>query len=155
MAKKKYVVDLSNSERTELETMISSGQTKARQNTRARILLKADQDVVDEEIAQAIETSVSTIERVRRRFVEGGLSNSLYRRASRRDYERKLDGQAEAKLIALACSPPPVGRQRWTLRLLADKLVQLDEVDLEQVSHETVRQVLKKTTLSLGKRNNG
>jgi len=147
MAKKKYVVDLTNAERTQLEKMISSGETKARQNTRARILLKADQDVVDEEIAEALATSVSTVERVRRRFVEGGLPNSLYRRKPRRDYERKLDGKAEAKLIALACSPPPVGRKRWTLRLLADKLVQLDEVDLEEVSHETVRQVLKKNEL--------
>lgn len=155
MAKKKYVVDLTEAERTELKELIASGESKARKITRARILLKAEQDKVDEEIAEALETSVSTVERVRRRFVESGLSTSPNRRQPRRNYEGKLDGKAEAHLVALACRPPPVGHNRWTLRLLADKLVQLDEVELEAVSHETVRQVLKKTNLSPGKRNNG
>jgi hypothetical protein len=91
---------------------------------------------------------MATVARVRQRFVENSLEDALNRRKPRRRYERKLDGRAEAHLIALACSEPPAGRKRWSLRLLADKLVMLEEIDT--VSHETVRQVLKKTGLSLG-----
>jgi transposase len=96
-------------------------------------------------ISTALEVSVSTIERVRKRFCEHGLEAAMRRRPPRRDYRRKLDSEQEAHLVALACTPPPVGRRRWTLRLLAGKLVELRYVDA--VSYETVRQVLKKNRL--------
>jgi len=154
MPKKKYIVNLAEEERRELEALISSGAEKARKLTRARILLKADEGWTDTAISEALDVGRSTVERVRKRFVDSGLA-AITRRKSRRRYERKLDGHAEARLIALACSAPPKGRKRWTLRLLADKLVLLEEVDVDTVSHETVRQVLKKTNLSLGDMNNG
>ena len=113
-------------------------------------MLKADEDWSDEAIHNALDVSVPTIGRIRRRFVEEGLQVALNNRSPRRHYERKLDGNAEAHLIALTCSAPPMGRKRWTLRLLADKLVTLDQVDVDSVSYETVRQVLKKTNSSPG-----
>jgi len=145
MPKKKYIVKLTPDEREELETLISSGKSSARKLTRARILLKADEGWIDKAISEALDVGTATVERVRKRFVETGLE-AINRRKPRRQYERKIDGNAEAYLIALACSAPPKGRKRWTLRLLADKLVTLEEVDIESVSHETVRQVLKKRT---------
>jgi len=154
MPKKKYIVKLTPDEREELETLISSGKSSARKLTRARILLKADEGWIDKAISEALDVGTATVERVRKRFVETGLE-AINRRKPRRQYERKIDGNAEAYLIALACSAPPKGRKRWTLRLLADKLVTLEEVDIESVSHETVRQVLKKTNLSLGATNSG
>ena len=102
----------------------------------------------DAAIAEGLEIGRATVERVRRQFVEEGLEAALVRRASCRQYRRKLDGDGEAHLVALACSKAPEGRSRWTLRLLADRMVQLEQVD--HLSHETVRQVLKKTNLSLG-----
>ena len=146
MPKKKYIVKLTPDEREELETLISSGKSSARKLTRARILLKADEGWIDKAISEALDVGTATVERVRKRFVETGLE-AINRRKPRRQYERKIDGNAEAYLIALACSAPPKGRKRWTLRLLADKLVTLEEVDIESVSHETVRQVLKKNEL--------
>ena len=135
--------------------MISSGADSARKLTRARILLKADEGWTDEAIADALDVGRATVERVRKRFVEWGGISAIERRKPRRRYERKLDGKAEAHLIALACSAPPEGRDRWTLRLLAERVVQLEQVDVESVSHETVRQVLKKTSSSPGAINNG
>lgn len=154
MPKKKYIVKLTPDEREELETLISSGKSSARKLTRARILLKADEDWTDKTISEALDVGTATVERVRKRFVETSLE-AINRRKPRRQYERKIDGNAEAYLIALTCSAPPEGRKRWTLRLLADRLVRLEEVDIESVSHETVRQVLKKTNLSLGATNSG
>jgi transposase len=146
---KKYIVTLTKEERRRLEQMLSGGEEKVRKLTRARILLKADEGWTDESISDALDVSISTIERTRRRFVQEGFEASLNRRRSTHRYERKIDGSAEAHLIALACSAPPEGRNRWTLRLLADALVNLDQVDIESVSHETVRQVLKKRSETL------
>jgi len=119
----------------------------------ARILLKTDEGVdgprlTDDEIAEAVEVNRSTVERVRIRCVEGGVAVALRPRPSRQVHPRKLDGVQEAHLVALACSPAPKGRARWSLRLLADKLVELEVVD--DVSYETVRQTLKKTNSSHG-----
>jgi transposase len=116
-------------------------------------LLKADESGdspawSDEAIRQALDVGLSTVMRVRQRFVEEGLEPALERRKPRRDYSHLVDGECEAHLVALTCSVPPVGHKRWTLRLLADKLVELERID--SISHETVRQVLKKTNLSLG-----
>ena len=155
MSKKKYIVDLTPDERQELEKLISSGTDRARKLARARILLKADEGWTDKAISEALDVGTATVERVRKRFVEWGGIAAIERRKPRRRYERKLDGEAEARLIALACSAPPEGRERWTLRLLAEKLVTLEEVDIESISYETVRRVLKKTNSSLGDTSNG
>ena len=152
---KKYIVTLTREERGFLHQLLSSGRESARKLTRARILLKADEGWTDEAIRQALDVHVTTIERVRRRFVEEGFEAAFNRRSPRRDYERKLDGKAEAHLIALACSTPPAGRKHWSLRMLAEKLVTLEQVDVDSVSHETVRQVLKKTSSNLGRRSSG
>ena len=152
---KKYIVTLTEQERACLRQMLSRGRESARKLTRARILLKADQCWTDSAIREALDVGRSTIERTRRRLVEEGLEAALNRRPSTRRYEHKLDGNAEAHLIALACSSPPAGRKRWSLRLLADTLVALEQVDIDSVSHETVRQVLKKTNSSRGRRSNG
>lgn len=150
---KKYKVTLTTDERKSLQELISAGRAAAQKLTHARILLKADAGPdgpawIDADIAEAVEVDVSTVERIRQRFVEQGLEAALVRKQRDRPArERKLDGQAEARLIALACSAPPKGRAKWTLKLLADRLVELEVVDT--VSHETVRQVLKKTNSSL------
>jgi transposase len=102
----------------------------------------------DDDIAKAVGCGRATVERVRKRFVEEGLQEALARHKSRRQYQRKLDGKGEAHLIALACSEPPEGQKRWTLRLLADRMVALEYVDC--LSYQTVRRTLKKTNLSLG-----
>jgi len=155
MPRKKYIVDLTDEEREELEALISSGVAPARKLTRARILLKADEDWTDKAISDALDVGTATVERVRKRFVERGGISAIERRKPRRRYERKLDGDAEARLVALACSAPPEGHKRWTLTLLAEKIVTLEAVDIESVSYETVRRVLKKTGLSLGDTNAG
>lgn len=144
--KQVYEVRLSLAEREHLENLISSGVEQARKLTRARILLKADAGWTDSEISHALDVGRATVERVRRRYAEGGLSQGLNRQPSRREYTRKIDGQTEAHLIALVCGEPPDGYAAWSLRLLADRLVQLEQVDLVAVSHETVRQALKKTS---------
>ena len=151
MPAKKYRVDLTAHERKTLLNLIHSGRPTARQGTRARILLKADASEAgpawsDEQIAEALEISVSTVARVRRRCVEQGLAAVLDRGVVRRPSRRRLDGEQEARLLAVACSPPPEGRVRWTLRLLADKMVELEVV--ESISYETVRRTLKKTRSS-------
>jgi transposase len=142
---KKYIVKLTDDEREELKTLISSGEANARKLTHARILLKADESWTDEDISEALDVGTATVERVRKRFIEEGLEAVLCRRKPKREYLRKLDGDAEARLVSLACSAPLEGRKRWSLRLLADTLVTLEEVDIDSISHETVRQVLKKT----------
>ncbi len=152
-AVKKYHVTLTDVERSMLRDLLSAGKAPARTLTHARILLKADESGdgpawSDEAIRKALDVGLSTVMRVRQRFVEEGLEAALERRKPRRDYSHLVDGACEAHLVALACSTPPVGHKRWTLRLLADKLVELEHID--SISHETVRQVLKKTNLSLG-----
>jgi transposase len=151
---KKYKVTLTAEERQQLRDLIAAGKAAAPKLTHARILLKADAadggpSWPDERIAEAVEVSVATVERLRQRFVEQGLEAALGRKKQDRPSRpRKLDGRAEARLIALACSAPPEGRKEWTLRLLADRLVELDIVDT--ICHETVRRVLKKTNSSRG-----
>jgi transposase len=152
--KKKYIVTLTEAERQMLQAMLSRGKAAARKLMHARILLKADASSGggpgwnDDRIAEGLEVGTATVERVRREFVEEGLAAALEPRKSRRQYRRKLDGDGEAHLIALACSQAPEGRSRWTLRLLADRMVELQQVD--HLSYETVREVLKKTNSSLG-----
>jgi transposase len=154
----KYIVRLTAEERTQLTELISTGRRAASVLTRARILLKADAseggpDWGDGEIAEAVETSLSSIHRVRQAFVEEGLAVALERqRPTGRQY-RKLDGAQEARLIAVACSAPPEGRARWTLQLLADRLVALEVV--ETIGRECVRTTLKKTSSSPGKKSSG
>lgn len=151
---KKYVVELTAEERQQLEGMVKKGKALARKIQHAQILLKADQGVLgpgwrDEEIARASGAGVRTVERVRERLVEHGLEAALTaRRQQEQAPRRKLDGAAEAKLVAIACTPAPEGRCRWTIRLLADKMVELRVVD--SLGRETVRQTLKKTRLNHG-----
>src|SRR6266487_6928212 len=150
---KVYRVKLTPEERAQLAELLSKGKTAARTLTHTRILLKADQGVAgprlsDEAIAEALEVNRSTVERVRTRCVEEGFDAALRRRPSRQLHPRKLDGVQEAHLVTLACSPAPNGRARWSLRLLADKVVELEIV--EAISYETVRQTLKKTNSSRG-----
>jgi transposase len=145
---KKYRVTLSTAERDELTVLISKGKAAARQLAHVRVLLQVDESVAearstDEQVAQALNLSRRTVERVRERFVEQGFAAALVPRPSTRRYARAFDGADEARLIALACSQPPRGKARWTLRLLAEQAVELQRV--ERVSHETVRQTLKKT----------
>ena len=125
---KKYKVTLTEEERKSLEQIISRGKGAARKLLHARILLKADEAVgwTDETISEALEVSLSTIGRVRERFVEEGVAAALERKAPNRVYQRRLDGVQEAHLVALVCSPPPEERGRWTLKLLADKMVELE-----------------------------
>jgi len=152
MPAKLYIVSLTDEEREGLEMLTKTGKAAAKKINHAKILLKADINQSgggwkDQKISEALDTSVSTIEKVRQRFVEEGLEPALNPRP-RPAKLRKLDGEVEAHLIAIACSKSPEGHSRWTLRLLADSLVALGHV--ESVSHETVRQVLKKTSLSPG-----
>ncbi len=150
---KKYRVTLTDDERTRLTTLISSGAAPARSLTHARILLKADQAEggpawTDEAIRDALDVGLSTIARVRERFVEQSIDDALHRRSTPRPRQRLLDGTEEAHLLALTCSAAAEGNERWTLRLLADKMVELEYVD--RVSHETIRQVVKKMNSSRG-----
>ncbi|WP_435186974.1 helix-turn-helix domain-containing protein [Halobellus sp. EA9] len=143
MGSKKYVVELSEEDRNTLEWFISTGERKAEDNTRARILLKADDGLTDAAISEHVGCHPKTVSNTRKAYVERGLA-AIHRRKPDREYEVKMDGHAEAHLIRLACSEPPEGHARWTLHLLADELVTLDEIDFESISHETVRQRLKK-----------
>ncbi len=149
---KKYRVTLTVMEREELAALLSRGKADVRKLKHAQMLLKADAAEggpagTDERTAEAVGIGVATIERVRRRFVEEGLAAALSPyRGGKRVYTRALDGAQEAHLIALACSAPPQGCGRWTLRLLARRMVELQHTDA--LSHETVRQTLKKTPSS-------
>ena len=141
MPAKKYIVKLESDERTQLLDLTSKGTLGARKMKRAQILLKADEGWKDEHIIKGLNTSRSTVERTRKRFVEGGLDKAL-NEDPRPGQRTKLDDAAEAQLVALACSDAPGGRDHWPLRLLADKLVELGIV--ESISHEAVRQAMKK-----------
>lgn len=151
---KKYKVTLTDIERQQLRDLIAAGKAAAQKLAHARILLKADASPrgpawTDDRIADAVEVSTDTVARVRQRFVEDSLEAALDRKkAARPPVPPKLDGRAEARLITLACSSPPDGRKRWTMQLLADKLVELEVADA--VSDETVRRVLQKTRSSRG-----
>lgn len=142
MPAKKYLVTLTTEERQELLKLTGAGELSARKMKRALILLKADEGWKDREIVSALNTSRPTVERIRKRYVEGGLDKAL-NEDPRPGARKKLDGRAEARLIALACSDGPEDSDRWALRALADKLVDLGLVDA--ISHEAVRQYLKKT----------
>jgi transposase len=143
MPAKKYRVKLEPSEREQLLEMTRKGVIGARKMKRAQILLKADEGWKDADIIKALNTNRSTVERTRKRWVEGGMDQAL-NEDPRPGQRVKLDSRAEAHLIALACSDAPGGRDHWPLRLLADKLVELGVV--ESVSHETIRQTMKKMT---------
>ena len=150
---KRYRVTLSGEEQAGLEKLVSTGKAAAKKLVRARILLLANEAeggaaLSDPEIVAALGCGRATVERVRKQFIEEGPEATLSPKPSTRVLERRLDGQAEAHLIALACGPPPAGRARWTLRLLADRMVTLEHV--ESLSHETVRRTLKKTYSSRG-----
>jgi transposase len=148
----KYSVQLTTEQRAQLEDVIRTGHRAARTQAHARILLKADtseqgSERSDETIAEACEVSARTVQRIRRIFVTKGLDAAIHRKKSSVS-RRKLDGAQEAQLVVLACSPPPEGHDRWTLSLLADRLVELKVVDA--IARDTVRLTLKKTNLSLG-----
>lgn len=149
----KYIVNLTEEEREGLQKLVTSGRTAARTLTRARILLKTASGAKDETIAQALDVALATIYRVRQRCVEEGVEAAITARRPRRDYRRKLDGDQEAHLIALVCGQAPEGHVRWSLRLLANSMVELGYVD--SVSHETVRGTLEKTNSSLGETSSG
>jgi transposase len=149
----KFQVQLSEEERARLRTLVGQGVAPARLLTHARVLLKADHGDAgpgwtDAAIATALDIGLSTVARIRQRYVTAGLDAALERKAPDRVYERKLDGAQEAHLVALACSPPPEGQVSWTLKLLAAELVAREVV--EAVSHETVRRTLKQTSSSPG-----
>jgi transposase len=147
---KKYIVRLTTQERQQIEKLLRRGRAHARKLLYGRILLKADAEGpdrwTDERIAQALEVSTATVARERRRYCEEGLEVALMPKKPGRPRRRVLDGRAEAHLIALSCSEAPEGRERWSMRLLADQMVELGYVDT--LSHETVRRTLKKTASS-------
>ncbi len=151
---KKYIIKLSTDERATLKKLITSGRGPARMFTRARILLKGDQGQHgpawdDAKISDAFDVTIQTVERVRKQLVEEGFDAVLSRRQyTQKKSRKKIDGDVEAHLIALSCSEPPEGYVRWTFRLLADKVVELGYV--ETISHEAIRQTLKKTNLNRG-----
>jgi transposase len=154
--RKTWRVQLSEADRATLSGLVRVGQAPARKLTHARILLKADEGGPrwsDGAIIEALDVSRSTVERIRKRYVEEGLEAALCHRRHQTGHPRRLDGQQEAHLIALACSAPPHARKEWSLRLLAGRLVELQVV--ERVSYETVRRTLKKTCSSPGSRKSG
>ena len=150
--RKRYLVDLSADERTHLRALLKQGTHSTRRLTRARILLLADQGHTDAAISEALETHRTTVERIRKRFVEEGFEAALSEKP-RPGNPAKLTGKQEALLLAVASEKPPEGRKRWTVRLLAQRLVELKVV--ERISRETVRQRLKKVTSSPGNASNG
>ena len=155
----KYKVTLTADERAELEQIIRKGTHRSQKVLNALILLNCDQGphqdrpIRNEEAARVLKVSMRKIDRVKKRFVLEGLETALNGRKSKRVYQRKVDGDMEAHLVALSCSDPPEGFSRWSLRLLAERLVELKYV--ESISHETVRRVLKKTKSSRGKSKSG
>jgi len=149
-----YTIKLTKSEVEELQSIISKGSHTSQTFRTAYILLNCDEGlfsekVTNEQISKVLKVGLRTIDRVKKKFIEEGLDLSLERRPSQRVYETKVDGDLEAKLVTLCCSEPPEGFAKWSLRLLADKMVELNYV--ESISHVTVRSVLKKTNLNLGK----
>ena len=156
---KKYIVTLTEDEREALVILTSKGKHKSQKILNALILLGCDESkfqekhLIGKEIARVLNVSMKKIDRIKKRFLEEGLDIALSGRKASRIYEKKADGDFEAHLVALSCSNPPEGFTRWSLRLLADKVVELDYIN--SVSHETIRRVLKKTKLSLGNIKNG
>ena len=156
---KKYTVTLTEEERNFLAEMTSKGRHRSQKVLNALTLLACDEGeyqnyrCTNAEISKVLNTSMRKIDRVKKRFVTGGLEVALNGKKSDRVYEKKADGDFEAHLIALSCGKPPEGFSRWSLRLLADRVVELDYID--SISHETVRRVLKKTNLSPGRENSG
>lgn len=142
MPRKIYHVNLNEAERAELCKLVKKGKRAARTITRARILLLADQGHKDEEIIKSLQVGRATVERIRKKFIEGGMEFAINERP-RLGGKPMLDNKAEATLIALACSDAPEGRSEWTMQLLADRLVEMGVVD--RISDETVRRYLKKT----------
>jgi len=156
---KKFIVTLTEEERNLLTGLTSKGKHRSQKILNALILLACDEGEYqrkrskNEEIARVLNTSMRKIDRVKKRFVLNGLDVALHGRKGSRVYAKKADGDFEAHLVALSCGNPPEGFARWTLRLLADKVVELDYID--SISHETVRRVLKKTNSSLGSEKDG
>jgi len=156
---KKYIVTLTREERDELLAITSKGKHSSQKVLNALILLGCDEGdyqtarSTNADLSRVLNISTRKVDRVKRRFVMGGLERALTRKKSDRTYNKKIDGDFEAKLIALSCSEPPVGHSRWTLRLLADKVVELQYID--SISHESVRQVLKKTRSNPGETKHG
>jgi transposase len=153
MPAKRYKVTLADEERQDLFALLSKGKSAAHKLTRARILLQTDQSPQgpawsDEQIQQALHVSRMTVERTRQAFVEHGMDAALNRKKRATPGNQKFDGEKEAHLIAVACSTPPKGQKRWTLQLLADKMVELEH--FESITSETIRQHLKKMNLNLG-----
>jgi len=149
----KYIVKLTETERLQLKELISSGEASARQIRRAYILLKSDSSEGGpkwkyQTICEAYDVSQLTVYNVRKKYIESGLEGAILRKKPDRVYERRLDGEGEAHLIALVCGEPPDGYERWSLRLLKDRIISLEIV--ENISHETIRQTLKKTSSSPG-----
>ena len=149
----KYIVKLTETERLQLKELISSGEASARQIRRAYILLKSDSSEGGPKwkyrtICEAYDVSQLTVYNVRKKYIESGLEGAILRKKPDRVYERRLDGEGEAHLIALVCGEPPDGYERWSLRLLKDRIISLEIV--ENISHETIRQTLKKTSSSPG-----
>jgi hypothetical protein len=150
----RYKVTLTKEERNELLTIINKGKHSSQKFRNAYILLNADEGehskkVINKRVCEVLQIGMRTIDRVKKKFVEEGFECALGRQTGTRVYEKKADGDFEAHLTALACSKSPEGFARWSLRLLADKMVELNYID--NISHETIRKVLKKTNLSLGK----
>lgn len=153
MPRKQHVVRLSSAERAELRALLAAGTTPARVQTHARLLLKSDAGSdgprwSDAQVAEAVEVSARTVARVRARFAHEGLAAAVGRKRPERVYRRRLDSAQEARLVAIACTQPPVGHARWSLRLLSRRLIELEVV--AGISPETVRATLKKTTSSRG-----
>lgn len=154
----RYTIKLTKPEVEELKVIINKGSHTSQTFRVAYILLNCDEGkysekVTNEQISKVLKVGMRTIDRVKKKFIEEGLEGALERKPTARVYEKKMDGDTEAKLITLCCSEPPKGFAKWSLRLLADKMVELKYV--ESITHVTVRSVLKKTNLSLGKQRNG
>jgi transposase len=150
----RYKIELTKTEVEDLKAIINKGSHTSQTFRTAYILLNCDEGkysdkITNEQISKVLKVGMRTIDRVKKRFIEEGLEEVIERRPTQRVYEKKADGDVEAKLVTLCCSDPPKGFAKWSLRLLADKMVELNYVD--QISHVTVRSVLKKTNLSLGK----
>lgn len=154
MGKSKYPIDLTEWERAKLEDIVSAGENSARKINRAHILLLADQDWTDTGIADALDCSRDTAQRTRKKYHKRDGIEAVERKSPDRTYERILDGRDEAHLIRLVCSEPPDGQARWTLRTLADEVVASQQIDVDSISHETIRKTLKKTNYSLTESNN-
>ncbi len=152
---KKYKVTLTKGERSVLEAVVQKGSHKSQKVLNALVLLNCDEGhfqehrVKNEEVASVLRISMRKIDRVKKRFIEGGFDTALLGRKQERTYERKADGEFEAHLIALSCSTPPQGFARWSLRLLADRAVELQYID--SISYETIRRLLKKRNKTLEK----